>query len=269
MDDPPPATPARVPGEGAGALQRGHELDLLLLPQPPVKPFDNPEVRKAVNYAIDKRALARLFGGQLEPGCNFLPPGMQGYEKIEPCPYGDPKAAPDIEKAKQLIQEAGVAGERSPSGQRRGADKASRSTSPTCSTRSASRRSRGSSTARSTSRRSAPRRRRPSRLHELVPGLPAPGELPVPGRRQHPGDEQPELRQRRRPERSRRCSTKPTEEDLTRRPREYADLDKQLVEQGVRRALRPPQAAGLHSERMDFDPALFHPVLQADYTTFA
>jgi peptide/nickel transport system substrate-binding protein len=76
-----------------------------------VKPFDNPEVRKAVHTAIDKPGLARLFGGQLEPGCNFLPPGMQGYEKIEPCPYGDPRQAPDIEKAKKMIQDAGVAGD--------------------------------------------------------------------------------------------------------------------------------------------------------------
>ena len=76
-----------------------------------VKPFDNPEVRKAIHYAIDKRALARLFGGQLEPGCNFLPPGMQGYEKIEPCPFGDPAAAPDVDKAKQILEDEGVAGD--------------------------------------------------------------------------------------------------------------------------------------------------------------
>jgi peptide/nickel transport system substrate-binding protein len=76
-----------------------------------VKPFDDKRVRQAVNFAIDKRALARLFGGLLEPGCNFLPPGMQGYEKIEPCPYGDPNAAPQIDKARQLIQEAGVEGD--------------------------------------------------------------------------------------------------------------------------------------------------------------
>jgi peptide/nickel transport system substrate-binding protein len=76
------------------------------------KPFDNPEVRKAVHYAIDKRALAKLFGGQLEPGCNFLPPGMQGYEKIEDCPFGDPNAAPDLEKAKQMIKDAGVEGDK-------------------------------------------------------------------------------------------------------------------------------------------------------------
>ncbi len=76
-----------------------------------VKPFDNPQVRQAVNFAIDKRALQRLFGGLLTPSCNFLPPGMQGYQKIDPCPYGDPKAAPNLAKAKQMIQQAGVAGQ--------------------------------------------------------------------------------------------------------------------------------------------------------------
>ena len=74
-------------------------------------PFDDVKVRQAVAFGIDKRALVRLFGGQLEAGCNFLPPGMQGYQKIDPCPYGDPNAAPDVERAKQLIREAGAEGE--------------------------------------------------------------------------------------------------------------------------------------------------------------
>ena len=77
-----------------------------------IAPFNKKEAREAVNLAIDKRALARLFGGLLEPGCNFLPPGMQGYKKIEPCPWGDPNAAPQVDKAKQLIQQAGMAGDK-------------------------------------------------------------------------------------------------------------------------------------------------------------
>ena len=76
-----------------------------------VAPFDKPEVRQAVNFAVDKRSLARLFGGLLEPGCNFLPPGMKGYEKVDPCPWGDPTAAPDVAKAKALIKQAGVEGD--------------------------------------------------------------------------------------------------------------------------------------------------------------
>jgi peptide/nickel transport system substrate-binding protein len=75
-----------------------------------VAPFDDVRVRQAVNFAIDKRSLARLFGGLLEPGCNFLPPGMKGYQKIDPCPWGDPNAAPNVARAKELIKQAGAAG---------------------------------------------------------------------------------------------------------------------------------------------------------------
>jgi peptide/nickel transport system substrate-binding protein len=76
-----------------------------------VAPFNKPEARQAVNYAVDKRSLARLFGGLLAPGCNFLPPGMKGYERIDPCPWGDPTAAPDVERAKALVKKAGVEGQ--------------------------------------------------------------------------------------------------------------------------------------------------------------
>ena len=75
-------------------------------------PFDNEDVRKAVNLAVDSNALARLFGGRLEPSCNFLPNGLAGYEPIDPCPFGDPAGEPDIEGARQLIQDAGVEGEK-------------------------------------------------------------------------------------------------------------------------------------------------------------
>ncbi len=72
-------------------------------------PFDNEKVRQAVGFAVDERALARIFGGLLEPSCNFLPPGMIGYTKVDPCPWGEPGTA-DLEKAKALIKEAGAEG---------------------------------------------------------------------------------------------------------------------------------------------------------------
>jgi len=78
-----------------------------------VPPFDDPKVREAVNLGLDKPALARLFGGTLETGCSFLPPGMPGYSEDldgEGCPWGDPSQPPDLEKAKQLIKEAGAEG---------------------------------------------------------------------------------------------------------------------------------------------------------------
>jgi len=74
-------------------------------------PFNMKAVRQAVNYALDERALVRVFGGLLEPGCNFLPPGLAGYEKIEPCPYGDPDAPPELARARQLVEQAGAEGE--------------------------------------------------------------------------------------------------------------------------------------------------------------
>jgi peptide/nickel transport system substrate-binding protein len=76
-------------------------------------PFDMKEVREAVNYGIDKPALARLFAGELAPGCSFLPPGVPGYDQaldLEDCPWGDPTEPPDLEKARQLIADAGAEG---------------------------------------------------------------------------------------------------------------------------------------------------------------
>jgi peptide/nickel transport system substrate-binding protein len=72
-------------------------------------PFNDEKVRQAVGHAVDERALARIFGGLLAPTCNFLPPGMIGYEKVDPCPWGEPGTA-DLEKAKALITEAGAEG---------------------------------------------------------------------------------------------------------------------------------------------------------------
>jgi len=74
-------------------------------------PFDKKAVREAVNYALDERALVRVYGGLFEPGCNFLPPGMKGYRKIDPCKYGNPDDAPNIARARHLIKQAGVTGQ--------------------------------------------------------------------------------------------------------------------------------------------------------------
>ncbi|HKG35136.1 MAG TPA: ABC transporter substrate-binding protein [Solirubrobacterales bacterium] len=76
-------------------------------------PFDDPKVREAVNWGLDKPALARLFAGEATPGCTFLPPGMPGYNEsldTTDCPWGDPSQPPDLEKAKQMIKDAGADG---------------------------------------------------------------------------------------------------------------------------------------------------------------
>ena len=45
---------------------------------------------------IDKPALARLFAGEMVPGCAFTPPGRDRLQRgvwTRGCPYGDPNAA--------------------------------------------------------------------------------------------------------------------------------------------------------------------------------
>lgn len=74
------------------------------------KPFNNQKAREAVNLAVDRRAIARLNGGNFKPTCWFLPEGIVGHP-TGPCPYGDPTAAPDMAKAKALLKESGMAGQ--------------------------------------------------------------------------------------------------------------------------------------------------------------
>jgi peptide/nickel transport system substrate-binding protein len=62
-------------------------------------PFDDVKVRQAVNYAIDSKALERIYAGQIKGTQQILPPGMPGYEQFELYPY-------DLEKAKEMVKEA-------------------------------------------------------------------------------------------------------------------------------------------------------------------
>ncbi len=79
-------------------------------------PFDNIKARQAVNYALDRKALVNLFGGPVlaSPVCQVLPPGFPGH--VDYCPYTkDPGAkwsAPDMEKAKKLVEESGTKGQK-------------------------------------------------------------------------------------------------------------------------------------------------------------
>lgn len=78
-------------------------------------PFDNLKARQAVNWAVDRAAVVKLFGGDnvAAPACTVLPPGFPGFEPD--CqftkPAGSTWAGPDLEKARQLVQESGTAGQ--------------------------------------------------------------------------------------------------------------------------------------------------------------
>lgn len=67
-----------------------------------VAPFDNPKVREAVEYAIDRQALIdSLMPGTAVPAKGILSPGLAGYNADLPgFPY-------DLAKAQQLMKDAG------------------------------------------------------------------------------------------------------------------------------------------------------------------
>jgi glutathione transport system substrate-binding protein len=65
------------------------------------KPFDNVKVREAINYAINKQALAKVaFSGYAIPAEGVVPKGVEYAVKLGPWPY-------DPAKARQLLKEAG------------------------------------------------------------------------------------------------------------------------------------------------------------------
>jgi peptide/nickel transport system substrate-binding protein len=66
-------------------------------------PFDNLKVRQAVNFAINREALVRIYGGLATPTQNVLPPTYPQYKKLNLYPY-------NLAKAKSLIKAAGATG---------------------------------------------------------------------------------------------------------------------------------------------------------------
>lgn len=78
-------------------------------------PFNNLKARQAVNFATDRNALVKIYGGPKlgVPTCQILPPNFPGYKPY--CPYtknpGSGKwTAPDVAKAKQLVAASGTKG---------------------------------------------------------------------------------------------------------------------------------------------------------------
>jgi YVTN family beta-propeller protein len=89
-----------------GTVYVGFDLD--------TPPFDDPRVRQAVNFAIDRDHVLELLGAaDYRPTCQVLPPNVQGYEAF--CPYTlEPDAgvwsSPDPDQGRALIEDANAVG---------------------------------------------------------------------------------------------------------------------------------------------------------------
>jgi len=81
-----------------------------------VAPFNNLDARRAVNYATDRSAVIKIWGGPhlAVPTCQILPPGFPAY--VPYCPYtknpGPRWTAPDMAKARQLVAASGTKGDK-------------------------------------------------------------------------------------------------------------------------------------------------------------
>src|SRR6516164_2091632 len=78
-------------------------------------PFNNVLARQAINYAANRTAYVKIAGGPslAVPTCQILPPNFPAYAAY--CPYTSGSnhthwTAPDIAKAKQLVQQSHTAG---------------------------------------------------------------------------------------------------------------------------------------------------------------
>jgi ABC-type transport system substrate-binding protein/DNA-binding SARP family transcriptional activator/streptogramin lyase len=71
-----------------------------------VPPFDDVRVRRALNFAIDRGKVARMYGpGVATPRCQALVPGLLGHRPY--CPYPH-----DLAKARALVAASGTRGRR-------------------------------------------------------------------------------------------------------------------------------------------------------------
>ncbi|HEX8753003.1 MAG TPA: ABC transporter substrate-binding protein [Solirubrobacterales bacterium] len=102
MQNPPP--PDRLPA----LKQKYSGTQLRIFHQPSVfyfwmntrrPPFDDVRVRRAVNYALDPRALERIYAGTMTATQQVLPPQLPGYHHFELYPH-------NLAKARKLIAEA-------------------------------------------------------------------------------------------------------------------------------------------------------------------
>lgn len=98
-----------VPPEGAARIQAKPNVKLAVLPSTlqvfmvlntKRPPFDNPKLRQAINYAIDRKTIIdKILGGFAGVPDSYLAPGCQAYAPLAAYSY-------DPDRAKKLFAEA-------------------------------------------------------------------------------------------------------------------------------------------------------------------
>jgi YVTN family beta-propeller protein len=117
---------AAVPPDRVREVKKHYAAQLHVNPEPAsirdvflntrLPPFDDVRVRRALNYAVDRAAVAAAQGGPelAQPLCQLRPPSIAGYRPycpytIEPGATGEWKA-PDLARARRLVAASGTSG---------------------------------------------------------------------------------------------------------------------------------------------------------------
>ncbi|MGP0037617.1 MAG: ABC transporter substrate-binding protein [Solirubrobacteraceae bacterium] len=116
---PPYAQYQQLELQDPGQLHNNPQWSVQFLPiNTHIPPFNDLDVRQALNYAIDRAKLAEFYGGPAfaTPSCQTIVPGIPGYRRD--CPYTmHPHAngawsAPNMARARQLVTQSRTTGDR-------------------------------------------------------------------------------------------------------------------------------------------------------------
>ncbi len=103
---PPPDRQGELGADYASQVHLNPQIGIWFMPMNMHEPpFDDLRVRRAVNMAIDRAAVVKLFGGPrlAVPSCQVLPPELPGYVPYCPFPH-------DMAAAQALVRDSGTAG---------------------------------------------------------------------------------------------------------------------------------------------------------------